>query len=300
MPTTADKIKQYIVQEPTELLEFLYNILKDKSRSEVKKLLVHRHVSLRGKAETRYNTPLNKGDIVEINYTHSYFQFKNPELKIIYEDEWIIVVEKASGLLSVPNPSLSSQKHNAWKYVKDYVKRKNPDADVFVCHRLDQYTSGILLFAKMDGIARQMRSRWNEYVKERKYYCITEEIPERDKDELRSMIAEDKRFHMHSSEDDESARLAITRYKTIKTNGRFAMLDVEILTGKKNQIRVQMAEMGCPIAGDKKYGAQTDPEGRLMLHNYKFAFSHPITGKAMSFTVPAPSCFNNLFRPRSV
>lgn len=298
--STADKIRQYRVEENTELLAFLFETLKDHSRSDVKKLLIHRHISLRGKAETRYNTPLLKGDIVEINFTRSYFQFKNPDLKILYEDGWIIVVEKASGLLSVPNPSAASQKRNAWKFVKDYVQRKEPDTGVFVCHRLDQYTSGILLFTKVEGIARQMREHWNEYVKERKYYCVTEVIPEKPKDELRSMLKEDNRFHMYSTDDenDDSAHLAVTRYRTVKTAGRFALLDVDILTGKKNQIRVQLAENGYPIAGDKKYGAETDPAGRLMLHNYKFSFSHPITGKAMSFTVPVPSCFNNLFKER--
>ena len=140
-------------------------------------------------------------------------------------------------------------------------------------------------------------NNWDFYVKERKYVCVTENIPPRAEDTIESLLTQNDRMQVYSTPDEEKGRLAITHYRVLQTRGRYALLDVEIFTGKKNQIRVHMSEMGCPIAGDIKYGAETNPARRLMLHNYCLSFIHPVTGELMRFSLPTPVVFRKLTSP---
>ena len=292
---TADNIKRYEVKEETTLLPFLFVSLSDLSKTEVKSLLKYKHIALKGSAVTQFDTPLSPGDIVEVNFGRSFYQFNNPQVKVLFEDQWLIVIEKASGLLSVANDT--SREKNAYHIIQDYVRHDNPEAKLYVCHRLDQYTSGILIFAKDESLMNEMRANWDFYVKERKYMCVTENIPPRTEDTVESLLTQNEHLRVHSTNDESVGRLAVTHYRVIQTRGRYALLDVEIFTGKKNQIRVHMSEMGCPIAGDMKYGAETNPVRRLMLHNYRLSFIHPVTGELMRFTLPTPAVFRKLTKP---
>lgn len=211
------------------------------------------------------------------------------KLNILYEDKWLIVIEKPSGLLSVGNKT--SKDVNAWQLVREYVKHKYKKNEAYVCHRLDQYTSGILLFAKTEEIQQVFRNAWNDYVLDRRYVAVTEVIPNPKKAEIRSYLAENSATYVYSTRNPETGKLAITRYKVVAEHKNMALLDVQILTGRKNQIRVQLSEHGWCIAGDRKYGAKTDPENRLMLHNNRLAFIHPVTRQPLVFDVPIPKSF---------
>ena len=292
---TADNIKNFEVKEEVTLLPFLFSSLSGLSKSEVKSMLKYKHIAIKGSAVTQFDTPLSPGDIVQVNFGRSFYKFNNPQVKVIYEDKWFVVIEKASGLLSVANDT--SREKNAFHIVRDYVRHDNPDAEIYVCHRLDQYTSGILVFAKDESLMMELRSNWDFYVKERRYVCVTENIPARPEDTIESLLTQNEHLRVHSTNDETVGRLAVTHYKVIQTRGRYALVDVEIFTGKKNQIRVHMSEMGCPIAGDMKYGAETNPVRRLMLHNYRLSFIHPVTGELMRFTLPTPSVFRKLTQP---
>ena len=289
---TADNIKNYTVAEETTLLPFLIRTLGDKSRNEIKSMLKYKHIAMRDKPVTQFDTPLLPGDCVQINFGRSFYKFNNPQVRILYEDEWMVVIEKSSGLLSVANEN--SKDRNAYNIVRDYVRHDNPDAQLFVCHRLDQYTSGILMFAKNRDMQQELRENWDFYVKERRYICVTERVPEKAEDEIQSLLTENSRMQVHSTDNEEEGKLAITHYKVIQSKGRYALVDIEIFTGKKNQIRVHMAEIGCPIAGDIKYGAETNPARRLMLHNYRFSIIHPVTGELMRFQLSVPPVFRKL------
>lgn len=289
---TADNIKSYEVNEETTLLPFLFSSLSGLSKTEVKSMLKYKHVAIKGSAVTQFDTPLYPGDKVEVNFGRSFYKFNNPQVKVLFEDQWIIVIEKASGLLSVANDT--SREKNAFHIIRDYVRHDNPDAELYVCHRLDQYTSGILIFAKNEDLMTELRANWDFYVKERKYICVTENIPPRVEDTIESLLTQNEHLRVHSTNDESVGRLAVTHYRVLQTRGRYALVDVEIFTGKKNQIRVHMSEMGCPIAGDMKYGAETNPVRRLMLHNYRLSFIHPVTGEQMRFTLPTPSVFRKL------
>ena len=292
---TADNIKNFEVKEEVTLLPFLFSSLSGLSKSEVKSMLKYKHIAIKGSAVTQFDTPLSPGDIVQVNFGRSFYKFNNPQVKVIYEDKWFVVIEKASGLLSVANDT--AREKNAFHIVRDYVRHDNPDAEIYVCHRLDQYTSGILVFAKDESLMMELRSNWDFYVKERRYVCVTENIPARPEDTIESLLTQNEHLRVHSTNDETVGRLAVTHYKVIQTRGRYALVDVEIFTGKKNQIRVHMSEMGCPIAGDMKYGAETNPVRRLMLQNYRLSFIHPVTGELMRFTLPTPSVFRKLTQP---
>ena len=292
---TADNIKSYKVDQETTLLPFLISTLTNLNRTEVKTLLKYKHIAVKGSAVTQFDCPLLPGDTVEVNFGRSFYKFNNPQVKILFEDKWMVVIEKASGLLSVANDNVREK--NAFNIVRDYVRHGNPEADLFVCHRLDQFTSGILLFSKDQEMMLEMRSNWDFYVKERKYICVTENVPPRQEDTIESLLTQNDRMQVFSTPDEEKGRLAITHYRVLQSRGRYALVDVEIFTGKKNQIRVHMAEMGCPIAGDLKYGADTNPARRLMLHNYRLSFIHPVTGELMRFSLPTPTVFRKLTQP---
>lgn len=293
---TADNIKDYKVDKETTLLPFLFEIMSEKSRTDVKSMLAHRHIAIRGKAVTQFDTPLLPGDVVQVNFGRSFYKFQNPQVRIIYEDEWLVVIEKASGLLSVANDT--AKEKNAFHIMQDYLRHSNPNAELYVCHRLDQYTSGILMFAKNRDLQRELRENWDFYVKERRYMCVTEAVPEQKEGEIQSYLTQNDRLQVHSTDDEEEGALAITRYRVVQSKGRYALVDVEILTGKKNQIRVHMTEMGCPIAGDMKYGAETNPCRRLMLHNYRLSFIHPVSGEMMRFSLNTPNVFRRITDPQ--
>ena len=292
---TADNIKSFEVKEETTLLPFLFSTLSGLSKTEVKSMLKYKHVAIKGVAVTQFDTPLLLGDKVEVNFGRSFYKFNNPQVKVLYEDEWMVVIEKASGLLSVANDT--SKEKNAYHILRDYVRHDNPQAELYVCHRLDQYTSGILIFAKDEALQKEMRANWDFYVKERKYMCVTENVPPKAEDTIESFLTQNEHLRVHSTNDESVGQLAVTHYRVIQSRGRYALIDVEIFTGKKNQIRVHMSEMGCPIAGDMKYGAETNPLRRLMLHNYRLAFIHPVSGELMRFSLPTPTAFRKITQP---
>ncbi len=214
-------------------------------------------------------------------------------LHIVYEDKWLVVIEKPSGLLSVRNNSVNEE--NAWHLVREYVKKKDARNEAFVCHRLDQFTSGILMFSKDEAIQHLLRDNWNDYVLDRRYVAVTEKIPTVKKAEIRSYLTENSAMFVYSTKNTEIGKLAITRFKVVAENKNMALLDVQILTGRKNQIRVHLSEHGWPIAGDKKYGAKTSPENRLMLHNNRLVIVHPVTHEQLIFESPIPYSFKKHF-----
>ena len=203
---TADNIKSYKVEEETTLLPFLISTLTNLNRTEVKTLLKYKHIAVKGAAVTQFDCPLLPGDTVEVNFGRSFYKFNNPQVKILYEDKWMVVIEKASGLLSVANDNVREK--NAFNIVRDYVRHGNPEADLFVCHRLDQFTSGILIFSKDQDMMLEMRSNWDFYVKERKYICVTENVPPRAEDTIESLLTQNDRMQVFSTPDEEKGRLA--------------------------------------------------------------------------------------------
>lgn len=286
-----DYIENYIINEPGQLLPFMLATLAPRSRSEIKSYLAHGNVMLNGKVTTQFDQQLQVNDEVVINFSRPFVVVRNRMIKVIYEDQDIIVVEKKSGLLSVPNSQTNKTVKTALDIANQYVNEQDGRSHAYVCHRLDQYTSGILIFAKNPVVQEKFRNDWNVYVVERKYTAICEGYPEKEEGEIRSYLNETNAMRVYSTQNPEEGKLAVTRYKVVKRMGDYCMMDIQILTGRKNQIRVHMKDLGCPIAGDRKYGAQSDPCNRLMLHNHALQFVHPMTHENLRFELPLPSEF---------
>ena len=280
----------YRVEQDGELLEFLYATLKDKSRTTVKSYLTHRQVAINDMPTTQFNTPVHRGDRVTINFTTGYKTFRHRRLRIIFEDEFLVVVDKGYGLLSMATKNEKTE--TAYRIVSDYVKTNDPEGHIFIVHRLDRDTSGVMIFAKRQRIQEILQRNWNEAVMERKYMAVVEGELSPAEGEVRSYLKENAALQVYSTRNPEEGQLAITQYRTIATNGRFSLVEVQLETGRKNQIRVHMHDLGHPIIGDSKYGSKCNPIGRVALHAASLRFKHPITGKMLHFESLLPEKFN--------
>lgn len=216
---------------------------------------------------------------------------KKERLNIIYEDKYIIVVEKPAKLLTV---STEKEKNRTlFHQLYEYVKKKNKNNKIFIVHRLDKDTSGLLIFAKDEITKRRLQDNWNDLVIVRGYIALVEGKVNND-GEVISYLKETKTLLTYSSNDKKNGKKAITKYKVLKSNNNYSLLYINILTGRKNQIRVHMNDINHPIVGDKKYGAKTNPIGRLGLHANVLKFYHPISNKIMYFELKLPFEFNRV------
>ena len=285
------------IEQSAELLPFLMKVYDGKSRTAVKSLLAHRQVSVNGSIQTRHNTPLKQGDTVSVTPGKGNIELKHPKLKVVYEDEHLIVVEKQRGLLTVATTP-GSREMTAMSILKAYVRKQNPRNTIYVVHRLDRETSGLLVFAKTQALQEYMRTYWKELVKERTYIAIAEGLFNKKEDTITTWFTEDKRNAMvYSSPVDDGGDIAITHYKVLKQNEELSLVELHLDTGRTNQIRVHLASIGHPVVGDRKYGHGNNfsPIDRLCLHAKVLAFIHPATERVVRFETPLPKEFKYIF-----
>jgi 23S rRNA pseudouridine1911/1915/1917 synthase len=209
----------------------------------------------------------------------------------VYEDAYLLVVEKKEGLLSVATER--QKERTAQHILQDYVRRTHRQNRVFVVHRLDRETSGLMMYAKDEQTQRTLRDNWHDIVVDRRYVTVVQGEMEKDADTVQSWLT-DRTFYVSSSPTDDGGKEAITHYKTIKRANGYSLVELQLETGRKNQIRVHMSDLGHPVVGDSRYGSEIDPIGRLALHAFKLCFYHPVTGELMEFETPYPSNFKNL------
>jgi 23S rRNA pseudouridine1911/1915/1917 synthase len=291
--TTMSKQTRFIVNEPNELMKWLIAQFPEKGRNAIKALLAHKQISIGGKVITQFNHPLKQGQEVVIEWTRVEEEPPLLGLSILYEDANLIIIEKQAGLLSVATEEEKEQ--TAYRQLTDHVKRKDAKNRIFVVHRLDRDTSGVMMFAKTEAIKEKLQSEWRETVSDRVYIAIVEGKVRKNEGTIKSWLTESKTFKMYSSPTNNGGQEAITRFKTLKTAATCSLLEIRLETGRKNQIRVHMEDIGHPIMGDKKYGAARNTLGRLGLHASILAFTHPATGKAMHFESKIPEKFMRLF-----
>lgn len=279
------------VTQETTLLPFLRETLTGKSRNNVKSLLTRKLVAVDGKPTSQHDFPLKPGQTVTI-LPVSAPSVTGLSFPILYEDERLIAVNKPAGLLSVGNER--ERMRTAYRKVSDYVKSRDVNAKIFVVHRLDRETSGVLLFAKDPATQRAFQEHWNEIITRRGYYAVVEGAPKPAEDTITSHLIETATHLVFSGQPGLNSRRAVTHYRTMAAGHGYALLDVSIDTGRKNQIRVHMQDMDHPVAGDKQYGAKTNPLGRLCLHAYELSLTDPATGQALSFVARMPKEFMKL------
>ncbi|WP_163538848.1 RluA family pseudouridine synthase [Gracilibacillus sp. YIM 98692] len=282
-------MEQYKVEKSEELLSFLLDTMSNRSRNSVKSILTRGQVFVNNKEVTKHNFRLEPGYTVTIQKNKAAKAATFEKMKILYEDDSIIVIEKDSGLLSVATEKEKSL--TAYKQLMSYVRKINAKNRVFVVHRLDRDTSGVMLFAKSEKVKQTLQSGWKDMVKERSYVALVEGTVKKHEGTITSWLKENETFKMYSSQKPNDGKKAITHYKVIKANNNLSLLSVYLETGRKNQIRVHMADLGHPVVGDKKYGSKFNPIGRLGLHAIVLAFNHPVTGEFLRFKSDIPSVF---------
>ena len=278
-------MEKYIVKENEILIEFLKKMFSNLSKNSVKSLLHNEKVFINGNMTTKYNYELNVGDVVEIREKVA----KN--IDIIYEDKDIIVINKPSGLLTVATEKEKNK--TAYHLVMEYLKKKNKNNRIFVIHRLDKDTSGIIMFAKNERAKHLYQDNWNDIVKKRCYYAVIDGKMENKEGTIKSYLKENG--NMVYSVKDRSGKLAITEYKVLKERKNISLLDINLKTGRKNQIRVHMKENKTPILGDLKYGEKSKLINRLALHAYKLELINPVTKKLLIFEASMPNEIKTLF-----
>ena len=284
------------VQEGSTLMDFLLSKMGGMSRTSVKNLLARRVVRVNRSVETRPDTLLNSGDEVVIVPEQGARQLTHPKLRIVYEDDYLIVVEKREGLLTV-SAHPGSAETTAFSILKDYVRRSDKRNGIFVVHRLDRETSGLLVFAKTRELQEYMRTYWRELVTKRTYVAVVEGEMPKEEDTITTWLSEDPKSTMvYSSPVDDGGKVAITHYKQLKTNGDYSLLELHLETGRTNQIRVHMASVGHPVVSDRKYGSgKVPPIDRLGLHARILEFIHPATEQVVHFETPVPREFLHIF-----
>lgn len=283
---------EWIVEEPSEVLKFLFEKMSDQSKKSVKAILSRGQVLVNGKSTTQFNDPLKPGDRVEIEKNTSKHHADIRGIDVLHEDDDIIVINKEAGLLSIATDS--EDRFTAYRLLSNYLQTINPRTRIFIVHRLDRDTSGVMVFAKNQLVQKKLQDNWDENAKERTYVALVEGTVKQ-AGTITSYLSEDKTLKVRSSNDPTKGKKAITHYKPLKITRGYTLLRINLETGRKNQIRVHMSDMGNPVVGDKKYGAKSRIIKRLGLHAHVIALKHPSTGKVMRFEAKIPASFTRMF-----
>jgi 23S rRNA pseudouridine1911/1915/1917 synthase len=285
----AAKQKQYVVQQPAQLLEFLLAHVTGEGRNAIKSMLARGQIAVDGRAVTVFNYELRSGQIVTLSKDRVVEPPPLHGLSIMYEDDAIIVINKEHGVLSIATDK--DEELTAYRQLNAYVRAFNERNRIFIVHRLDRDTSGVMVFAKSEQVQQTMQNDWRERVKERTYVALVDGHVRKPEGKVESWLKENKAMKMYSSPYPGDGLHAITHYKVMQSNRQFSLLEVNLETGRKNQIRVHMQDIGHPIAGDKRYGSDSRVLGRLGLHAKVLAFEHPTKKEVVRFATDVPSSF---------
>lgn len=287
-----NKTKTYLVYHETDLLTFCCEKIPKQSRHNVQRIIANHQVAVGGAPVSLFSYHLFPEDEVTISWNR-ISKHERHDLPIIYEDDDLIAINKPSGLLSTPSDR--EKGHTAYRLITDYLTQLNRNARIFVVHRLDEDTSGVLIFAKSFEVREALQNSWQEIVTNRGYYAIVEgsDIPE--EGTLKDYLAQDSTFTVYVCKNPAKGKLAITHYKKIASKNGYALLDVHIETGRKNQIRVQLGNIGHYVIGDDRYGEPSNPLKRLGLHAYELDLTNPLNHKEYKFNAPMPEDFKRFF-----
>lgn len=281
------------VKEETELLPFLMKAMNGISRNRAKALLVNRLVLVDNIITTHALARLVPGQTVILDRSKQKMAFRSNDLGVVYEDPYLLVIDKRAGLLSMSN---NTRQQTVQTVLNRYLEKGGSRCTSHLVHRLDRDTSGLMVYAKDVKTQRSLVEGWQQLVTDRRYVALVSGELEKDQGMIKSWLTEDKHFVTHSSAVDNGGKLAITHYKVLRSAKGYSLVELELETGRKNQIRVHLSDMGHPIVGDFKYGSSDEGLLRLGLHAYLLAFRHPVTGKYLRFETPVPDSFEKLMR----
>ena len=284
---------EFEVNAENTLLPFLLSCFSEKSRNYVKGILKRGQITVDGKRCTDYARALTVGQRVCVLQTAAPSK-DSLGFSIIYEDDELIAIDKPAGMLAIATDK--ERENTAYHMVTGYVRSQDRTGRVFIVHRLDRETSGVMLLAKSERIKYALQENWDDAVTLRGYTAIVEGKVSESEGTVKSWLRQTKTLLVYSSVNEGDGKLAITNYKTLQATDEYSMLEISLATGRKNQIRVHMNDIGHPVAGDKKYGAATNPFGRLGLHASVLSIKHPYSEKIMRFEANTPRIFKKVFQ----
>lgn len=287
----ASKYNEFTVREACTITEFINKQMNGISRNKLKDLLKGHAISVDRKLVTQYDYMLQPGMKVRISKHRRTTELENRFVKIVYEDKDIIIIEKNNGILSM---AATAKQYCVKTILDEYFNRRHFKCHAHVVHRLDRETSGLMVYAKSIEAAQILEANWHKIVFDRRYVAVLCGEMEQEGGTVHNWLKDNKAFITFSSETDNGGKEAITHYRRIKTNGKYTLAEMKLETGRKNQIRVHMADLGYPVLGDMKYGSRHNPIGRMCLHAYRLYLYHPITGERMQFETPFPTPFKRL------
>ena len=251
------------VVEKSDLLSFLMDKMHGISRNRVKALLTNRVVLVDNKITTHPLTELRPGQIVQLDRSKHKMAFRSNDIGIVYEDPYLLIIDKRAGLLSMSN---NTRQETVQTVLNRYLEKGGGRNTSHLVHRLDRDTSGLMVYAKDVQTQQSLIRGWQELVTDRRYIALVSGELEKQEGTVRSWLTEDKRFVIHSSPVDNGGQYAVTHYRVLESNGKYSLVELMLETGRKNQIRVHMADLGHPVVGDRKYGSEDDSIRRLGLH----------------------------------
>ncbi|MFC2319654.1 MAG: RluA family pseudouridine synthase [Segatella oulorum] len=282
------------VEQSAPLLDWLLQHVHHLSRSKVKATLQGRGIRVDGKVVTQFDYPLKAGQKVTVSRTKQNNSiFKNRYVKIVYEDQYLVVIEKNVGVLSM---AAGHSSLNVKAILDDYFKQTRQKCTAHVVHRLDRDTSGLMVYAKDKRTELLLEEDWHNIVYDRRYVAVVSgEMRETD-GVIANWLKDNKAYFTYSSPVDNGGKYAVTHFHVLARSPRYSLVEYRLETGRKNQIRVHSADMGHPVCGDVKYGNGDDIIGRLCLHAYILCFYHPLTHRRMEFATPIPPAFRTVFK----
>lgn len=290
--TTQMQMKEFVLKKEDTLFSYLLSL--GFKRTRLKQFLKYRAVSVNGKAVVRHDQYLSPGDRVSLSIEKKAATDIQPKLgiKILYEDDAILVIDKPADILTIGTEKERTK--TVYFQLNEYLRERDPDKRerVFIVHRLDRDTSGLIVFAKNETAKRRLQEKWGDV--EKLYLAVVEGVPKKPEDMLAGYLNETSTLRVYESKDSVNAKYAVTKYKVLKSSREYALLEIDLETGRKHQIRVHCSGLGHPVAGDKKYGAETDPLKRLALHAYSLSFPHPLTKRRLKFESNPPQVFDHL------
>lgn len=288
-----DLFAKYPVREAVPLLEFLLANVGE-SRSKVKATLQGRGVKVNGKFVTQFDYPLQPGMTVAVSKSKRRMHtLQSRYVKLVYEDRWLVVVEKNIGILSM---AAGHSSLNVKSVLDDYFQKTHQRCRAHVVHRLDRDTSGLMVYAKDMETEQVFEHNWHDIVYDRRYVAVVSGEMAGDGGTVESWLKDNKAYVTYSSPTDNGGKYAVTHYHVIDRTTDHTLVEYKLETGRKNQIRVHSADLGHPVCGDVKYGNGDDPLHRLCLHAFLLCFTHPVTGEPMEFETPIPPAFRKLFK----
>jgi RluA family pseudouridine synthase len=277
-----------VVPGPSSLLEDLERLVPGASRRTLRQMLAQGRVSVNGEIRRIAAHPLAAGDTIEIGGRTAPSSLPRG-LEILYEDDALLVIRKPPGLLTVA--TLHERERTAFACLRTYLKAREPRKKLHIVHRLDKFASGVLVFAKSEPVQSALQDIFSRHDIDRKYWAIVEGSVRQNQGTIRSRLVQDRSLRMHSTEDETRGKEAVTHYRVLRRTADLSVLEVTLETGRKNQIRAHLSEMGHPIVGDRAYGSTRDPLKRMGLHAFQLGFRHPVTGKRALFETDPPPEF---------